>query len=94
MTNPNMPKLKDPQKPSGPAKIGKFIVEVDRNLCIGAGTCVALAEKTFALDSENKAVILDNADKEIPEAIVEAAKGCPVAAVIIKDQSGKKIYPQ
>src|SRR3970040_1208698 len=40
-------------------KSKKYKIKIDRNLCIGAASCVALAMKTFALDSENKAVILE-----------------------------------
>lgn len=80
--------------PSGPKIINKWKVWVDRDLCIGAATCVALAEKTFALDKDNKAIILNSANEEASEAILDAAKGCPVAAIIIEDQNGKRIYPK
>lgn len=30
---------------------------IDRNLCIGAASCVAVAPSAFELDAENKAVI-------------------------------------
>ncbi|MCR4279004.1 MAG: ferredoxin [bacterium] len=36
---------------------------VDRDLCIGAATCVALAAKTFGLDEEGKAFILNEDTK-------------------------------
>ena len=80
--------------PSGPKSINDWKVWVDRELCIGAATCVALAEKTFALDKENKAIILETANKEAKEAILDAAKGCPVTAIIIEDKKGKRIYPK
>ncbi len=79
---------------SGPKKINGWKVRVDRKLCIGAATCVALAAKAFALDTEAKAVILDTANEEAKEAILDAAKGCPVAAIIIEDENGKRIYPK
>lgn len=34
-------------------------IVVDRDLCIGAATCVVLAGKTFALDEEGKVYILN-----------------------------------
>ena len=79
---------------SGPKTIHNWKVRVDRELCIGAATCVALAEKTFALDKENKAIILDTANEEAKEAILDAAKGCPVAAIIIEEETGKRVYPK
>ena len=80
--------------PSGPILIGDWKVTVDRKLCIGAATCVAIAAKTFALDSEAKAVILDTAIEEEKDVILDAAKGCPVAAIIIEDKDGKRIFPK
>lgn len=78
---------------SGPSKVGKLNVSIDRSLCIGAASCVAVAPKTFALDNEAKAIILDTAGEEQPEAILDAAKACPVAAIIVQDESGKQVFP-
>jgi len=47
-------KLHDSKKPSGPVKIRSLKMWVDRDLCIGAATCVAVAPQTFVLDSEAK----------------------------------------
>ncbi len=43
-------------------EIGK--IEIDRDVCIGAGPCEVLAPKTFQVDEKGKAVLLlDGADK-------------------------------
>ncbi len=68
-------------------------MRIDRNLCIGAATCVALAPKAWALDDEAKAIILDTAAEESDDILLEAAKGCPVMAIIITDETGKQVYP-
>jgi len=86
--------LLDSKNPSGPVVIGKLKMHVDRDLCIGAATCIAVAPKTFVLDSEAKAIILSSAEQETPETIIESAKACPVAAIIITDETGKKIFPE
>jgi len=87
--------LKDPNNPSGPVKVkGKYKVWVDRNLCIGATTCVAVSPKSFQLDSEAKAVIILTVDEEELENIIEAAKACPVAAIFIEDEKGNRIFPK
>lgn len=86
-------KLKDPKKPSGPTTVKGMKVYADRDLCIGAATCIAVAAKAFDLDSEAKAIILDSADEETRETIIEAAKSCPTAAIIIHDKDGKQIFP-
>ncbi len=79
--------------PSGPKKIGKYTVVVDRNLCIGAASCIAVAPKTYTLDNEAKAIFLDTAEEDSPETQLDAAKSCPVAAIIITDENGKQVYP-
>ena len=84
----------DPKNPSGPVKIKQLKITVDRNLCIGAATCIAIAGKTFALDNEAKAVIIKTADQEEEQTIIDAAKACPVAAIIIEDEKGNKIFPK
>ena len=53
-----------------------------------------VAPKTFVLDSEAKAVFLQSAQQETPETIIESAKACPVAAIIIEDETGKRIFPE
>ena len=78
---------------SGPKKINNLTVHVDRNLCIGAASCVAVAPRTFVLDNEAKAIILDTAPQEDPNVLMDAAKACPVAAIIITDETGKQVFP-
>ena len=71
----------------------KYKITVDRDLCIGAASCVALAAKTFALDNENKAIILSD-DQDSAEAIRLAAESCPTKAIILEDaETGKQEYP-
>lgn len=83
----------------------QYKVKVDRDLCIGAASCVAVAANTFDLDSEGKAVIKkkdgtmtsdfvnysDINDNETN--IINAAKSCPVNAIVIVevDENGNEI---
>lgn len=67
-------------------------VRVERDLCLGVGNCVAFAPTVFALDEENKAVVLDPAS--VDEAtIMEAAESCPELAIIVEDDEGNQLYP-
>ena len=91
MNNQN---FKDPINPSGPVAIQGHKVFVDRKLCIGAASCVAVAPNAFALDDEKKAVILDTADYEAIETIVLAAQSCPVEAIIIENEQGERVWPK
>ena len=68
-------------------------IKIDRDLCIGAGTCVVLAPNTFELDDELKVVLKKGKKSDGDEDILAAAKSCPVLAVILEDEEGKQIYP-
>lgn len=71
----------------------KWKVTIDRDLCIGAASCVALAMKTFALDGENKAVVLEG-EGDPPDLIKLAAESCPTKAIILVDEeTGEQVYP-
>lgn len=83
----------DPNDPKVIRKIRNLTMRIDRDLCIGAATCVALAPKAWALDDEAKAIILDTSAEETDTALLEAAKGCPVMAIFITDETGKQIFP-
>lgn len=73
-----------------PLKIGKIIV--DRNLCIGAASCIAIAPGVFELDDENKAVVYNEKGADA-ETILLAAQSCPTRAILIFDDEGNQIYP-
>ena len=83
----------DPDDQRAKRKIRNYTMKIDRDLCIGAATCVALAPKAWALDDEAKAIILDTCEEETDEALMEAAQSCPVMAIFIIDKDGKQIYP-
>jgi ferredoxin len=88
-----MDQNKNTSNPSGPKKIGRLTVTLDRDLCIGAASCIAVAPHTWALDNEAKAIILDTASEDSEETIIDSAKACPVAAIIIHDDKGMQIFP-
>lgn len=71
-------------------KIAK--IYVDRDLCIGAASCVAIAPEVFELDGENKAVVKNSRGAD-DETILLAAKSCPTKAIILYDEEGNQIYP-
>ncbi len=74
-----------------PRQIGS--VDIDRELCIGASSCIAVAAEAFALDGENKAVLKPHWATLTDEELLSAAKACPVAAIILRGQDGKQVYP-
>ncbi len=82
-------------------------LKVDRNLCIGASNCVAIAPIVFKLDEEGKSVIIKkdgtatsdltdyiDINEKDAQIIMEAARACPTLAIYIYDDNGKQIYPE
>lgn len=69
-------------------------VVVDRDLCIGAGTCIAVAPEAFELDSEAKAIMKDTWPEIDDETLKAAAESCPVLAVYLYNQQNKKVFPE
>lgn len=67
-------------------------MEVDRDLCATLAICLGIAPDVFELDAQGKAVIKDPDGADL-DTIIEAAKGCPLNAIIIKRQNGKRIWP-
>ena len=71
----------------------KYKIKIDRDLCIGAASCVALAMKTFALDAENKAIVLEG-EGDAPDLVKLAAERCPTKSIILVDEkTGEQEYP-
>lgn len=83
--------MDDVKEKSGPA--GKITrIEVDRDLCIGAASCIALAPETFELDGEGKAIV-KKLDAHTQEEIMAAAESCPTKAISLYDEDGNQVYP-
>ena len=57
-------------------------IEVDRERCMGQGTCEFYAPATFALDDEGISHVVD-AEGDSDEKIVLAAQGCPTGAISV-----------
>jgi ferredoxin len=69
-----------------------WLLVVDRDVCIGAGACVA-ASKRFTLDDDYRSVAVEMSI-EPDDAVLSAAQACPVDAICITDATTKKsIYP-
>lgn len=86
-----MANLKEYQRNRPGSKIGKIVV--DRDLCIGAASCIAVSGDTFELDGENK-VVVKGADAADDDVVIMAAESCPTKAISLFDQNGTKIFPK
>ncbi len=68
-------------------------IELDVDLCIGAGPCEVFAPKTFEINEEGKAVLLDP-DAHDDRELLDAAMGCSVLAIKLYDKDEKMIFPK
>lgn len=72
----------------------KYKIIVDRGLCIGAASCVAVGANTFALDDKNIAVVT-NPTGDDDDTILAACQACPVDAIILIDKAtGEQVWPK
>ena len=58
-------------------------IMIDKNLCIGCGTCEVVAPKTFKLNADGKAQTI-NSTGDPDEKIKEAIDSCLVDAIKVQ----------
>ena len=74
-------------------KVCGLRIQIDRDLCVGFGDCVAEAPEGFRLDSENIAVFGDAAQSVERERMLRACDVCPVDALTVWDGEGNRLVP-
>lgn len=80
-----------PEEKKKIVKIGR--IEVDKDTCISAASCVALAPGVYRLDQDGKAEVYD-AHGSDDKAILDGAMSCPVDAIYVYDEDGNLIWPK
>ncbi|GGZ59546.1 hypothetical protein GCM10010387_61610 [Streptomyces inusitatus] len=63
-------------------------VEVDRDVCVGAGLCVLTAPEVFAQDDDGLSGLLPGAGGRFGAEVREAARLCPVRAISAVREEG------
>lgn len=86
-----MANIKEYARNRADSNISKIVV--DRDLCIGAASCIAVSGATYELDKENKAVVI-GADAADDATLMMSAESCPTKAILLYDKSGVKIFPK
>jgi ferredoxin len=73
------------------SNINKIVV--DRDLCIAAVSCIAIAADLWELDDENKVVVKD-ANCVDDETLISSAEACPTKAIFLYDTEGNQVFPK
>lgn len=68
-------------------------IVVDRDLCIAAVSCIAVAEETWELDGESKVVVKD-ANSVDDATLIASAEACPTKAIYLYDTEGQQVWPK
>tara|TARA_B100000929_G_C15309583_1_gene353340 strand:+ start:196 stop:627 length:432 start_codon:yes stop_codon:yes gene_type:complete len=77
-------------------------VNIEKEACMGVGSCVAIAPQVFKIDEANlKSSFMAYAPLEVldkkgasNQTILEAAQSCPYKAIIVEDKdSNEQIFP-
>ncbi len=84
--------------------MGKYIVKYDREGCIGAGACVGMDPKSWIIDPKDGKANLISGNEKDPgwwemeidedrlEAMLNAAKGCPVIVIhVFNKETGEQL---
>lgn len=75
------------------AAADRWHIEVDKELCIGSGMCVAGAPEAFQLDAARQSRPV-HAEGDPSEDVLSAAEGCPVEAIgITLARTGEAVFP-
>jgi len=62
-----------------------YQIRINRALCSGFAECVGIAPEVFMLGDDKISIVLD-AEAADDEAVLDAARACPVDAITLIDQ--------
>jgi len=68
-------------------------IEIDRELCIGAASCIGVAPEAYELDEENIAVLKSGWKSLDDDTLIASAESCPTKAIFLYDENNEQIYP-
>ncbi|GGS69246.1 MULTISPECIES: ferredoxin [Streptomyces] len=64
-------------------------IDIDKDVCIGAGQCALAAPGVFTQDDDGYSTLLPGREDGAGDANVrEAARACPVSAITVRDSTG------
>lgn len=60
-------------------------IDIDKDVCIGAGQCVLAAPSVFTQDDDGFSTLLPGREDGGDPMVREAARACPVAAITVSE---------
>ena len=69
-----------------------YQISIDRNLCSAYAECAAIAPEVFQLGKDKISTVVDPEGAD-DEAILDAARACPVDAIILIDEFEDQVWP-
>jgi ferredoxin len=70
-----------------------YRITIDRSVCTGYAECVGIAPEVFHLGDDNVSIVVDPEGTD-DEAILDAARACPVDAITLVDEFEDQVWPQ
>jgi ferredoxin len=64
-----------------------YEIGIDRELCMGSGSCTIMAPATFDVDDDSKVVVVDPGGDDLA-AIRNAVAACPTRALTLVEEGG------
>ncbi len=72
--------------------VAKYRIEYDREGCIGAASCIAVAPEAWKMGEDGKAVqLVKEFDEKELQHQLDACRSCPVNVIHIVDSTGKRL---
>lgn len=63
-------------------------VRIDKEKCIGCGTCTAVCPKIFVMEDDGKSSVKLQPSIEDEQCVKEAVDSCPTEAILIEEDNG------
>lgn len=64
-------------------------IDIDRDVCIGAGQCALAAPNVFTQDDDGYSTLLPGHERATTDPMArEAARACPVRAITLREPAG------
>lgn len=60
-------------------------IDIDQDVCIGAGQCALTAPDVFTQDDDGYSTLLPGAEDSRSPLLREAARACPVSAISVSE---------